>query len=144
MDRITPPDKSKGGITIPLMNVQMQVALFDTNWRPIPRFCLGRIHAAKKNHGITDAMILEMDNRGIGIWLNLPLGERAASRGIGPNQKRTDIWNLALPNHLPPNDATDDRVEVVRQRRQWESARNLGLRIGPTATSGYSQNEAQA
>lgn len=63
----------------------MQVSLLHPNRRQIPRRGFGRIDAAKKNHGITHAVILGMDNWCIGIRLPLPFGERVTSRRISTN-----------------------------------------------------------
>src|ERR1700730_8213990 len=111
-DRIAAANKAVGGIGLTLKNMKMQVLHLHVNRRKIPRFCLRRIDAAKKNHHIGHALISRIDPRGIGIRLKLPFGDSLSADGIRADQERRNVWDLALPNDSPANSPCLVRIKM--------------------------------
>jgi hypothetical protein len=138
-DRITKVNKTIRGIRVTLKDVKTQVLYFHMNRREIPRFGLHRMDATEKNHGVGNTVMLWVNAGSIGIRLELSLDDRVSADGIGPNQQRSNAWDLTLPDDLSPNGSGLSGDETAGGRSFDRFARvilGLGTRFATSNDAG--------
>src|SRR5438093_12694538 len=96
--------------------MKLQTALLNASRRQVPRLVDRGVDAAEKYHGMANALISWINNRRVGIGLDLPLGEGIPSDWIRADEKSRNDWNVALPDNISSNDSCSRRIEAPRGR----------------------------